>query len=113
MTSRFFAVGFAVTALLMLGGGHKKEDAKKPAAEDAAKKDAATFQSEPAGAQPNPERNAYFGEKLKPLLNAEQQQKFQTLRESFRQRLIEEMAEKAVQKVRSAVTQWFTEKSSK
>ena len=40
-----------------------------------------------------------FDEKLKPLLNAEQQQKFQTLRENFRRRLIEEMAEKAVQKL--------------
>jgi len=47
------------------------------------------------------------------LLNAEQQQKFQTMRENFRRRLIEEMAEKAVQKVGSEVKQWFTEKSSK
>jgi len=54
-----------------------------------------------------------FDEKLKPLLNAEQQQKFQTMRENFRRRLIEEMAEKAVQKVGSEVKQWFTEKSSK
>jgi hypothetical protein len=35
------------------------------------------------------------------------------MRENFRRRLIEEMAEKAVQKVRSGVTQWFSEKSSK
>jgi hypothetical protein len=54
-----------------------------------------------------------FDEKLKPLLNAEQQQKFQTLRENFRRRLIEEMAEKAVQKIGGEVKQWFTEKSSK
>lgn len=35
------------------------------------------------------------------------------MREGFRRRLIEEMAEKAVEKVRSEVKQWFTEKSSK
>ena len=34
-----------------------------------------------------------FDEKLKPLLNAEQQQKFQAMREDFRRRMIEEMAE--------------------
>jgi hypothetical protein len=54
-----------------------------------------------------------FDEKLKPLLNAEQQQKFQTLRENFRRRLVEEMAEKAVDKVRGEVKQWFADKSSK
>ena len=54
-----------------------------------------------------------FDEKLKPLLNAEQQQKFQTMCENFRRRLIEEMAEKAVQKVRSEVKQWSSEKSNK
>ena len=54
-----------------------------------------------------------FHEKLKPLLNAEQQQKFQAMREGFRRRLIEEMAEKAVSKLGSEVRQWFTEKSSK
>ena len=54
-----------------------------------------------------------FDEKLKPLLNADQQQKFQTMRENFRRRLVEEMGEKAMQKVRSEVTQWFSEKSSK
>ncbi|HEY7319785.1 MAG TPA: DUF3604 domain-containing protein [Candidatus Binatia bacterium] len=53
----------AVIALLMFGGCQKKEaETKKPAAENAAKKEAATFQAEPAGPQPNPERNAYFGE---------------------------------------------------
>ena len=50
-----------------------------------------------------------FDEKLKPLLNAEQQQKFQTMREDFRRRLIEEMAEKALQKVKSAVSTWFAD----
>jgi hypothetical protein len=54
-----------------------------------------------------------FDEKLKPLLNAEQQQKFQALREAFRRRLIEGMAEKAAQKVEGEVKQFFTEKSSK
>ena len=54
-----------------------------------------------------------FDEKLKPLLNAEQQQKFQAMREDFRRRLIEEMAEKALHKLGSEVKQWFTEKSSK
>jgi hypothetical protein len=54
-----------------------------------------------------------FDEKLKPLLNADQQQKFQAMREDFRRRLIEEMAEKGLQKAESAVKQWFTEKSSK
>ncbi len=54
-----------------------------------------------------------FDEKLKPLLNAEQQRKFQVMRENFRRRLIEEMAEKALHKVGSEVKQWFTEKSSK
>ena len=54
-----------------------------------------------------------FDEKLKPLLNAEQQQKFQAMRENFRRRLIEEMAEKALHKLGSEVKQWFAEKSSK
>ncbi|HET7318639.1 MAG TPA: hypothetical protein VFK23_05840 [Nitrospirota bacterium] len=54
-----------------------------------------------------------FDEKLKPLINAEQQQKFQALREAFRRRLIEQMAEKAAQKLGGEVKQWFTEKSSK
>ena len=38
-------------------------------------------------------------EKIKPLLNPEQQQKFQALREELRRRIIEKMGEKAVQKV--------------
>jgi hypothetical protein len=50
-----------------------------------------------------------FDEKLKPLLNAEQQQKFQAMREQMRRRLIEEMADKALQKVKSAVSQWFAD----
>ena len=54
-----------------------------------------------------------FDEKISPLLNPEQQPKFQAMREQMRRRLIEEMAEKAVQKVGSEVKQWFSEKSSK
>ena len=54
-----------------------------------------------------------FDEKLKPLLNTDQQQKFQTMRENFRRRLIGEMAETAEQKIGGEVKQWFTEKSSK
>ena len=54
-----------------------------------------------------------FDEKLKPLLNPEQQQKFQTMRENFRRRLIEEMAEKALHKAGSEVKQWFTDQHGK
>jgi hypothetical protein len=54
-----------------------------------------------------------FDEKLKPLLNADQQQKFEAMREAFRRRLIEEMGEKAEQKIGGEVKQFFTEKSSK
>jgi hypothetical protein len=50
-----------------------------------------------------------FDEKLKPLLNPEQQQKFQAMREAFRRRLIEEMAEKALQKAKAAVSSWFAD----
>jgi hypothetical protein len=50
-----------------------------------------------------------FDEKLKPLLNAEQQQKFQAMREAFRRRLIEEMADKALQKAKAAVSSWFAD----
>jgi hypothetical protein len=47
------------------------------------------------------------------MLNAEQQQKFQAMREAFRRRLIEEMGEKALHTLGSEVKQWFVEKSSK
>jgi hypothetical protein len=53
-----------------------------------------------------------FDEKLTPLLNADQQQKFQAMREAFRRRMIEEMAEKALQKVESKVNAWFTIRAS-
>ena len=43
-----------------------------------------------------------FDEKLKPLLNAEQQPKFQAMREDFRRRLIEEMGSQALQKLEGA-----------
>jgi Protein of unknown function (DUF3604) len=63
MRSRHLVAAVGVIALLTLGACQKKEaETKKPAAENAAKKEAATFQGEPAGPQPNPERNAYFGE---------------------------------------------------
>jgi hypothetical protein len=48
-----------------------------------------------------------FDAKISPLLNAEQQQKFQALREQMRRRMIEEMGEKALQKVKSEVSTWF------
>jgi hypothetical protein len=50
-----------------------------------------------------------FDEKISPLLNPEQQQKFQTMREQMRRRLIEEMADKAMQKVESAASAWFAD----
>ena len=50
-----------------------------------------------------------FDERLKPLINPEQQQKFQALREQLRRRLIETMASK----VETDVKAWFTDKSVK
>jgi hypothetical protein len=50
-----------------------------------------------------------FDEKISPLLNPDQQQKFQSLREEMRRRLIEEMTAKALQKVRSEVSTWFAD----
>ena len=46
---------------------------------------------------------ASFDEKISPLLNPEQRQKFETLREDFRRRMIEGMGDKAMQKVEA----WF------
>jgi len=46
-----------------------------------------------------------FDEKIKPLLNAEQQPKFQALRERVRRRLLEKMASEAAGKVKGAATQ--------
>ena len=50
-----------------------------------------------------------FDERLKPLINPEQQQKFQALREQLRRRFIETVAGKAETEVKS----WFTDKSVK
>ena len=63
MISRHLAACVAVLALLTLVACEKKEaEQKKSEAGDAAKKAAATAPAEPAAPQPNPERNAYFGE---------------------------------------------------
>lgn len=48
-----------------------------------------------------------FDEKISPLLNPDQQQKFQTLREQMRRRMLEEAAGKAIQTAKVAVEQWF------
>lgn len=53
-----------------------------------------------------------FDEKIKPLLNAEQQPKFQAMREEMRRRIIEGMADKAMQKVESEVSSWFSDTHS-
>ena len=42
-----------------------------------------------------------FDEKISPLLNPDQQQKFQAMREEMRRKMIEQMAEKALKKVES------------
>ena len=52
-------------------------------------------------------------ERLKPLINPEQQQKFQEVREELRRRFIEKMASEAKQKVEAEVKSWFTDKSVK
>ena len=52
-------------------------------------------------------------EKLTPLINPEQQQKFQALREELRKRFIEKMASQAKEKVEDDVKSWFTDKSVK
>jgi hypothetical protein len=52
-------------------------------------------------------------ERLKPLINPEQQQEFQALREELRKRFIEKMASEARQKVEADVKSWFTDKSVK
>ena len=48
-----------------------------------------------------------FDEKISPLLNPEQQQKFQALREQMRRRIIEEAASQGLQKAKVAVEAWF------
>ena len=50
-----------------------------------------------------------FDEKISPLLNPEQQQKFQAMREQMRRRMVEEMADKALQKVQSTASQLFAD----
>ena len=48
-----------------------------------------------------------FDDQLKPLLNADQQQKFQTLREDLRRRLAEAAADQAVDKLKTQVSTFF------
>jgi hypothetical protein len=50
-----------------------------------------------------------FDEKIKPLLNADQQQKFQTMREDMRRRMIEGMAGQAAEKAKAEVSSWFAD----
>jgi hypothetical protein len=45
-----------------------------------------------------------FDEKIKPLLNAEQQPKFQAMRERLRRRMLDKMASEAAGKVKAAAT---------
>jgi hypothetical protein len=54
-----------------------------------------------------------FDGRLKPLINPEQQQKFQALREQLRRRLIDKMAGKAEQAVEEDVKTWFTDQHGK
>ena len=96
MSSRLFAVTFAVLALATLGACEQKQEPpapKKSEADDAAKK-AATAPAPPAAA-PAPEPA--------PQPNPEQQQKFQAMREEMRKQLIEKMASAAAQRLESAV----------
>ncbi len=48
-----------------------------------------------------------FDEKISPLLNADQQQRFQELRVQMRRRIIEEAASQGLQKAKVAVEAWF------
>jgi hypothetical protein len=48
-----------------------------------------------------------FDEKISPLLNPEQQPKFQAMREQMRRRIVGEMADEALEKVKSAVSTFF------
>ena len=61
-----------------------------------------------------------FDGKLKPIINAEQQEKFQAFREQFRRRLIEKLLNKAAEAVKADIKDveadvwaWFTSKSEK
>ena len=48
-----------------------------------------------------------FDEQISPLLNADQQQRFQELRVQMRRRILEEAASQGVQKAKVAVEAWF------
>ncbi|HTO49730.1 MAG TPA: DUF3604 domain-containing protein [Burkholderiales bacterium] len=52
---------------------------------------------------------ASFDEKISPLLNSEQQQKFQGVREQMRRRIVESMADEVLQKLQSEVSSWFVD----
>jgi hypothetical protein len=53
-----------------------------------------------------------FDDKITPLLNPEQQPKFQAMREQMRRRIIEGIADKALQKAESGVSAWFSDTHS-
>ncbi len=50
-----------------------------------------------------------FDEKISPLLNPDQQQKFQAMREQLRRKMIEEMADTALQKVKAMASGMFAD----
>jgi len=50
-----------------------------------------------------------FDEQIRPLLNPQQQAKFQAFREQMRRRLIEGMADQALEKVKSRLSSWFAD----
>jgi hypothetical protein len=52
-------------------------------------------------------------ERLKPLINPGQQQKFQALRDELRMRLVDKMATEASKKIETDVKSWFPDKSVK
>ena len=52
MIPRRLTAALGVIAILTLSACQKKEEPKKPAVENAAKKEAATFEAGPAGTQP-------------------------------------------------------------
>jgi hypothetical protein len=51
-----------------------------------------------------------FDEKLKPLINPDQHQKFQELREQLRRLLIAKTASEAKQDIEAEFGAWFTDK---
>jgi hypothetical protein len=52
---------------------------------------------------------ASFDEKISPLLNPEQQRKFQGWREQMRRRIVESMADEVLQKLGTEVKTWFVD----